>query len=84
MYTSYNTWSLSGGYCNAGTYLSFKVKIGTKVTYTDIQADNGCDVDHLWMAKEHGATKLGTASKHGIIAEDPGGVYNHFYAVLAG
>ncbi len=84
VYTSYHTWSLSGGYCDAGTYLNFKVKIGSKITYTDIQADNGCDVDLLWMAKEHGPTKLGTASKPGTIADSPGGVYNHFYAVLAG
>ncbi len=84
VYNSDNTWSTPGGYCNAGTYLSFKVKVGTKVTYTDIQADNGCSADHLWMAKEHGATKLGTATKQGIIVESGlGGVYNHFYATLA-
>ena len=63
-------------------YLSFKVKSGTRTTYTDVQADNGCRVDHLWMAKEHGASKLGTASKPGIIAEAPNGVFGSFYAVL--
>ena len=83
LYNSDNTWSTPGGFCNAGTYLSFKVKSGTTVTYTDIQADEGCGVDHLWMAKEHGTTKLGTPTKQGIIAEEPGGVYNSFYAVLA-
>ena len=84
VYNSDNSWSMLGGYCNAGTYLSFKVKVGTKITFTDIQADNGCSADHLWMAKEHGAKKIGTASKQGIIAESSlGGVYNHFYAVLA-
>ena len=85
VYNSDNTWSMPGGFCNAGTYLSFKVKVGTTVTYTDIQADQGCGADHLWMAKEQGATKIGTATKQGIIAESSlGGVYNHFYAVLAG
>ncbi len=84
VYNSDNTWSMPGGYCNAGTYLSFKVKVGTKVTYTDIQADNGCGADHLWMAKEHGTTKLGKSTKQGIIVESGlGGVYNSFYAVLA-
>ncbi len=82
VYNSDNTWSMPG-FCNAGTYLSFKVKTGTKTTFTDIQADQGCSVDHLWMAKEHGARKLGTASKQGIIAEEPDGVFNNFYAVLA-
>ncbi len=83
MYSSDNSWSMPG-FCNAGTYLSFKVKNGTKTTFTDIQADQGCSVDHLWMAKEHGATKIGTASKQGIIVESAlGGVYNHFYSVLA-
>ena len=38
LYNSDNTWSMPGGFCNAGTYLSFKVKNGTKVTWTDIQA----------------------------------------------
>ncbi len=84
VYTSEHTWSIPGGYCNAGTYLNFEVKTGSKTTHTDIQADQGCGVDLLWMAKEHGATKLGTASKPGVIADSPGGVYNHFYAVLAG
>ena len=84
MYNSDGTWSMPG-FCNAGSYLSFKVKVGTKVTYTDIQADNGCGVDLLWMAKEHGTTKLGTAAKQGIIADSAdGGVFNNFYAVLAG
>ena len=84
VYNSDGTWSMPGGYCNAGSYLSFKVKSGTKVTYTDIQADEGCGVDHLWMAKEHGTTKLGSATKPGIIAEAAlGGVYNSFYSVLA-
>ena len=82
-YNSDGTWASQGGYCNAGSYLSLKVKNGTKVTYTDIQADMGCGVDHLWMAKEHGATKLGTAAKPGIISEAPGGVFNSFYAVEA-
>ncbi len=83
VYNSDGTWSMPG-FCNAGSYLSFKVKVGTKVTFTDIQADNGCDVDQLWMAKEHGATKLGTASKQGIIADSAdGGVIDNFYAVLA-
>jgi hypothetical protein len=82
VYNSDNTWSQQP-YCNAGTYLSFKVKIGTKVTYTDIQADQGCGIDHLWMAKEHGATKLGTAAKPGIIVNPGVGVFNHWYAVLA-
>jgi hypothetical protein len=83
VYNSDGTWSMPG-FCNAGSYLSFKVKVGTKVTYTDIQADNGCSADQLWMAKEHGATKLGTASKQGIIADSAdGGVFNHFYGVLA-
>ncbi len=83
VYNSDNSWSMPGGFCNAGTYLSFKVKSGTKVTWTDIQADQGCGSDHLWMAKEHGTTKLGTSLKPGIISEEPGGVYNNFYAVLA-
>jgi hypothetical protein len=83
VYNSDNTWS-DPGYCNAGTYLSFKVKSGTKVTYTDIQGDEGCAADHLWMAKEQGASKLGTASKPGIVAEAAlGGVYAHWYATLA-
>ncbi len=82
VYNSDGTWSMPAG-CNAGSYLSFKAKKGTVVTYTDIQADMGCGVDHLWMAKEHGATKLGTATKQGIISEAPGGVYNNFYAVEA-
>ena len=83
IYNSDGTWSMPG-FCNAGSYLSFKVKVGTKVTYTDIQADGGCSVDQLWMAKEHGATKLGTASKQGIIADSAdGGVFNNFYSVLA-
>ena len=82
VYSSDGTWSIPG-YCNAGSYLSFKVKVGTKVTYTDIQADNGCNVDQLWMAKEHGATKLGTPTKQGIIASAPDGVFNNFYARLA-
>lgn len=83
-YNSDNTWSLPG-FCNSGTYLSFKVKVGTTVTWTDIQADQGCSADHLWMAKEHGANKIGTATKQGIIADSSlGGVYNSFYSVLAG
>jgi hypothetical protein len=83
VYNSDKSWSMPG-FCNAGTYISFKVTKGTTVTYTDIQADQGCTNDHLWMAKEHGASKIGTASKQGIIAESSlGGVYNHFYSVLA-
>jgi hypothetical protein len=82
VYNSDGTWSMPG-FCNAGSYLSFKVKVGTKVTYTDIQADSGCSADQLWMAKEHGATKLGTATKQGIVAEEPYGVFNYFYSVLA-
>jgi hypothetical protein len=83
VYNSDNTWS-EPGFCNAGTYLSFKVKSGTKITYTDIQGNEGCAADHLWMAKEHGASKLGTASKPGIIAEAAlGGVYANWYAILA-
>ena len=83
VYNSDGTWTIPG-FCNSGSYLSFKVKVGTKVTFTDIQADNGCAVDQLWMAKEHGATKLGTASKQGIIANSAdGGAFNNFYATLA-
>ncbi len=82
VYNSDNTWS-QPGFCNAGTFLSFKVKVGTKITFTDIQADEGCGVDHLWMAKEHGANKLGTASKPGIIAEAPSGKFATWYATLA-
>jgi hypothetical protein len=84
VYNSDGTWAAQGGFCNKGTYLSLKVKKGTVITYTDIQGDMGCGVDHLWMAKEHGATKLGTATKPGIISEAPSGVFNNFYAVLAG
>lgn len=82
VYNSDNSWS-QPGFCNAGTYLSFKVKNGTKVTWTDIQADQGCSTDHLWMAKEHGATKIGTAAKQGIIVDPGVGVFNNFYEVLA-
>jgi hypothetical protein len=84
VYNSDSTWSMPGGYCNSGTWLSFKVKVGTNVTFTDIQADNGCGADHLWMAKEHGTSKLGKAAKPGIIVDSGlGGVYNSFYATLA-
>jgi hypothetical protein len=84
VYNSDGTWAAQGGFCNKGSYLSLKVKNGTVTTYTDIQADMGCGVDHLWMAKEHGTTKLGTATKLGIVSEAPSGVFNNFYAVLAG
>jgi hypothetical protein len=83
VYNSDNTWSMPG-FCDTGTYISFKVKVGTRVTYSDIQAENGCGTDFLWMAKEHGATKIGTATNQGVLVEAGIGVYDDFYAVLAG
>ena len=86
VYNSDNTWSMPGGFCNAGTYLSFKVKVGTTVTYTDIQADQGCGADHLWMAKEQGATedRHRHEARHSTRSRRSVASTNHFYAVLAG
>jgi hypothetical protein len=84
VYNSDNTWTMGPTFCDVGSYLSWKSKVGTKITYTVVMADEGCGYDILWMAKEHGATKLGTATKPGIIAEPGIGVFNTWYAVFAG
>jgi hypothetical protein len=73
-YNADNTWSMTSG-CNSGSYVSFNKTI--------VMGDQGCVVDHLWMAAEKGATKLGTAKKPGIISEAPVGVFNSWYALLA-
>jgi hypothetical protein len=82
-FNSDSTWSTSSGFCNSGSFLSFKVKVGTKIIWTDIQADQGCGVDQLWMAKEVGNTKLGTPTHQGILATAGSGVFNTWYAIFA-
>jgi hypothetical protein len=84
VYNSDGTWS-QPGFCDTGTYLSFKLKSGTTTTFTVVMGESGaCGFDELWIAKEHGTTELGTASKPGIAASAGlGGFLSNFYSVLA-
>ena len=75
VFNSDSSWSATG-HCNAGSYVSFNKTI--------VMDDEGCGADELWMATEHGAKKLGTPKKPGVVAStSAGGNFQSWYAVLA-
>jgi hypothetical protein len=75
VFNSDSSWSATG-HCNAGSYVSFNKTI--------VMDDEGCGADELWMAAEHGAKKLGTSKKPGVVAStSAGGIYQSWYAVLS-
>jgi hypothetical protein len=74
VFNSDSSWSATG-HCNAGSYVSFNRTI--------VMDDEGCGADELWMATEHGARKLGTSKKPGVVASaSAGGNFQSWYAVL--